>query len=130
MSQANGDPMNKHLIPRDVGATSTRIAAPHDAIAKLETRIGRTYHFESAHHLPLLPDRHKCKNVHGHNYRVDVILRGPLDMRGFVKDFAEIDAEVTPLIEQLDHHLLNEVTGLENPTAEIIAAWFFEGISD
>jgi 6-pyruvoyltetrahydropterin/6-carboxytetrahydropterin synthase len=120
--------MNKHLIPRDVGATSTVVAASTKSTSAFEARIGRTYHFESAHHLPLLPDGHKCKNVHGHNYRVDVILRGHLDARGFVKDFAEIDAEVAPLIKMLDHHLLNEIAGLENPTAEIIAAWLFQRI--
>lgn len=95
---------------------------------KVQTRICRTYRFESAHHLPLLPEGHKCKNLHGHNYRVDIVMRGALDPRGFVKDFAEIDAEIMPLIKKLDHRILNEVEGLENPTAEIIAAWFFQRI--
>ena len=93
-------------------------------------RIGRSYRFESAHHLPNLPDGHKCKNLHGHNYRMDVVVRGTLDGRGFVKDFAEIDAELAPLIKLVDHQLLNEVPGLENPTAEIIAVWFFERIAN
>jgi len=53
---------------------------------------------------------------------------GTLDECGFIKDFAEIDAEVMPLIKQLDHCLLNEVAGLENPTAESIATWFFKRI--
>ena len=95
---------------------------------KLGSRIGRTYRFESAHYLPLVPDGHKCKNMHGHNYRVDIVLRGELDSRGFVKDFAEIDAEILPLIKKIDHRVLNDIEGLENPTAEIIAAWFFERI--
>jgi 6-pyruvoyltetrahydropterin/6-carboxytetrahydropterin synthase len=100
------------------------------SVEKLQTRIGRTYRFESAHHLPLLPDGHKCKNMHGHNYRMEVIVRGALDERGFVKDFAEIDSEVMPLIKKIDHRLLNDVEGLENPTAEVIAAWFFQRIKD
>lgn len=95
----------------------------------LSTRIGRTYRFESAHRLPNLPDGHKCKNLHGHNYRMEVVLRGGLDGRGFVKDFAEMDAEVGPLLKLVDHRLLNDVEGLENPTAEIIAGWFFERIT-
>jgi 6-pyruvoyltetrahydropterin/6-carboxytetrahydropterin synthase len=61
---------------------------------------------------------------------VHVVVRGRLDSRGFVKDFAEIDAEIRPLFERVDHRLLNDVEGLENPTAEIIAAWFFERIAD
>jgi 6-pyruvoyltetrahydropterin/6-carboxytetrahydropterin synthase len=98
--------------------------------AKLTTRIGRTYRFESAHHLPHLPDGHKCKNLHGHNYRVEIVKRGTPDQRGFVEDFAEIDAEVAPLLKMVDHRLLNDVPGLENPTAEVIAAWFFERIAN
>ena len=93
-------------------------------------RIGRSYRFESAHFLPGVPEGHKCRNLHGHNYRVEVTLRGPLDARGFVKDFAEIDAEVAPLLALVDHKLLNDVGGIENPTAEIIARWFLERIAD
>lgn len=88
--------------------------------------IGRSYRFESAHFLPKVPDGHRCKNLHGHNYRVEFILKGPVDARGFVMDFGEIDTETLPLIAQLDHKLLNEVPGLDNPTAEIIARWFLE----
>ena len=91
--------------------------------------ITRTYHFEAAHFLPKVADSHKCKRVHGHNYRVDVTVRGPLDGSGFVVDFFDLDAEIAPLIERLDHRLINEVEGLENPTAEIIARWFYERIA-
>ena len=72
-----------------------------------------------------MPEGHRCRNLHGHNYRVTVTLRGKPDGRGFVKDFTEIDALMAPLLERVDHRLLNDVEGLENPTAEIIAAWFF-----
>ena len=94
------------------------------------TRIGRTYRFESAHRLPLLPATHRCHNLHGHNYRVDIVVRGAVDDRGFVKDFFEVDAEILPLLKIVDHKYLNEVEGLENPTAEIIAAWFLARIED
>jgi 6-pyruvoyltetrahydropterin/6-carboxytetrahydropterin synthase len=98
------------------------------AMTNLERRIGRTYRFESAHHLPLVPDGHKCKNMHGHNYRVHIVMRRELDSRGFIKDFAEIDEQILPLISKVDHHVLNNIEGLENPTVENIAAWFFERI--
>ena len=88
--------------------------------------IGRSYRFESAHFLPKVPEGHRCRNLHGHNYRVEIAAEGSLDGRGFVKDFAEIDAEMSPLVAKLDHKLLNEVPGLENPTAEIIARWFLD----
>jgi 6-pyruvoyltetrahydropterin/6-carboxytetrahydropterin synthase len=88
-------------------------------------RICRAYRFEAAHYLPNVPDGHKCKNMHGHNYQIEVVFTGDLDSRGFVKDFAEIDAAVDSLIDGVDHKVLNHVSGLENPTAEIIARWFF-----
>lgn len=81
------------------------------------------YSFEAAHHLPLLPDGHKCKRMHGHNYRLDVSVTGTLDERGFVMDYAELDAIVQPLINKLDHRLLNDIGGLENPTSEVLAKW-------
>jgi 6-pyruvoyltetrahydropterin/6-carboxytetrahydropterin synthase len=120
--------MTTHVTPRDLVAGSPKVASSERPVAKLQTRIGRTYRFESAHYLPLLPEGHKCKNMHGHNYRVDIIVRGELDRRGFVKDFAEIDAEIAPLVKMLDHRVLNDIEGLENPTAEVIAAWFFQRI--
>ena len=113
--------MTKHLV---TGTFHPRRESP------LATCIGRTYRFESAHHLPQLPDGHKCKNLHGHNYKMEVVVRGTPDSRGFVKDFAEIDAELAHLLSMVDHRVLNDVPGLENPTAENIAAWFFERIDD
>jgi 6-pyruvoyltetrahydropterin/6-carboxytetrahydropterin synthase len=113
--------------PFKSGSADARPTGGSNAPA-LSVCIGRTFRFEAAHHLPHLPDGHRCKRLHGHNYRVEVVVRGRLDSRGFVKDFAEIDAEVAPLIAQVDHRLLNEVAGLENPTAEIIAAWFLQRI--
>jgi 6-pyruvoyltetrahydropterin/6-carboxytetrahydropterin synthase len=87
--------------------------------------IGKRYHFESAHKLPLTPDGHKCRNLHGHNYVVDIEFVGEVNARGWVWDFGKIDDYVTPIILDVDHVYLNNVEGLENPTAEIIAAWFF-----
>lgn len=118
--------MNKHLRPTDLAVEDA--ASDRRADTELKTRIGRTYRFESAHHLPHLPDGHKCKNLHGHNYRLEIVVRGTVDRRGFIKDFAEIDAEISPLLRAVDHRLLNDVPGLENPTAENIAAWFFARI--
>jgi 6-pyruvoyltetrahydropterin/6-carboxytetrahydropterin synthase len=122
--------MNRHVRERRIApdeAAGRRSLSPD---AAQQTRIGRTYRFESAHHLPLVPEGHRCRNLHGHNYRVTIVVRGTLDARGFVRDFAEMDSLVAPLIQQLDHRLLNDVKGLENPTAEIIAAWFLNQIPD
>lgn len=118
--------MNTHVTPQDL-LTETR-AANVSGGQKSITRIGRTYRFESAHQLPLVPDGHKCKNMHGHNYRIEVTVSGTLDKRGFVLDFAEMDADILPLIKKVDHKVLNDVEGLENPTAELIANWFLNRI--
>lgn len=120
--------MTRHVESKDLVLDKASLGTRRSA--KQTTRIGRAYRFESAHHLPHLPDGHKCKNLHGHNYRVEIVKRGTPDRRGFVVDFAEIDAEIAPLLKLVDHRLLNEVPGLENPTAEVIAAWFFERIAD
>lgn len=86
--------------------------------------VSRTYYFESAHFLPNVPDTHKCKRLHGHHYQLDVTVGGDTDQRGFIIDFWDLDRVLAPLIEKVDHRLLNEITGLGNPTAEYIAHWF------
>jgi len=86
--------------------------------------IERRYCFEAAHFLPKVPDHHKCKRMHGHNYEVLIALYGPIDEVGFVMDFWDLDKIVDPIIKTIDHKLLNDIPGLENPTAEHIACWF------
>lgn len=92
----------------------------------MTTYIKRRYYFESAHFLPNVPDDHKCKNLHGHSYELEVMISGELKETGFVMDFFHLDHIVLPLIEKVDHKLLNSIEGLENPTAEIIARWFLD----
>lgn len=120
--------MTTHVKPVHLKTTAPGVGRSNSANSKLITRIGRTYRFESAHHLPLLPEGHRCRNLHGHNYRLEVVVSGELDPRGFVMDFAEMDAEIMPVIKEVDHRLLNEIEGLENPTAEVIANWFLQRI--
>src|SRR5258708_30461918 len=106
--------MTTHVKPHSLEASKAAAGSINPAADKLLTRIGRTYRFESAHRLPNVPDGHKCKNLQGHNYRVEIVISGKLDDRGFVVDFAEIDAEIAPLLKMVDHRLLNEIEGLEN----------------
>lgn len=82
--------------------------------------IIRTYHLECAHHLPKVPDGHKCKRVHGHNYKIDLVIGGESDKeKGWILDFAAVDAEWRVVHELLDHRYLNDI--ITNPTAEMIA---------
>jgi 6-pyruvoyltetrahydropterin/6-carboxytetrahydropterin synthase len=84
--------------------------------------LRRSYSFEAAHSLPNVPSAHKCARVHGHSYRIDIVVEGSIDSElGWLIDFAAIDEVARPVIEALDHRYLNELPGLENPTSENIA---------
>jgi len=93
------------------------------------TTIATEYEFCSAHYLPLVPDAHKCKRLHGHNYRLVVGVTGDPDRSGMVVDFFDLDKVVAPMVKEVDHFCLNDIPGLSNPTAEIIARWFFDQLS-
>jgi 6-pyruvoyltetrahydropterin/6-carboxytetrahydropterin synthase len=89
--------------------------------------LTKTFRFEAAHHLPLLPPEHKCHRVHGHGYEIVVTVRGAVDpATGWFLDFGEISGAVKPLVRQLDHQLLNDLPGLANPTAEMLAIWLWD----
>jgi 6-pyruvoyltetrahydropterin/6-carboxytetrahydropterin synthase len=89
-------------------------------------RISQAFKFEAAHRLPNVPETHRCRRLHGHSYRVEVQLDGPVDPHtGFVADFFDIENSFADIMGALDHHCLNEVKGLENPTAENIAIWIW-----
>lgn len=93
--------------------------------------VFRDFTFEAAHRLPNLPDGHKCTRLHGHSFRVEVRVRGTIDpVSGMVIDFADIKAAFAPLHDQLDHHFLNEVEGLENPTSENLAVWIWQRLEE
>lgn len=86
--------------------------------------IERTFRFEAAHLLPNVPEGHKCRRLHGHSFLVDVAVKGEVDEQvGWFIDYADVEAAFAPLRERLDHHYLNEVPGLENPTSENLARW-------
>lgn len=87
-------------------------------------RISKVFQIEAAHRLPHVPEGHKCARVHGHSFRIEVHVEGPLDPRlGWVMDYADVKAAFAPLFDALDHRYLNEVEGLDNPTSEHLALW-------
>ncbi len=72
--------------------------------------IYKKFSFDSAHFLPNLPDDHKCKRMHGHTFNVEVYI------------------SCNPIIKQLDHIVLNDIPGLENPTSENLAVWIWKKV--
>jgi 6-pyruvoyltetrahydropterin/6-carboxytetrahydropterin synthase len=89
--------------------------------------IFKTFTIEAAHRLPNVPEGHKCSRLHGHSFRVELRVTGePGEHSGWVMDFAEIKAAFRPLYEQLDHHYLNVIDGLDNPTSERLAIWIWD----
>jgi 6-pyruvoyltetrahydropterin/6-carboxytetrahydropterin synthase len=89
-------------------------------------RIFKEFTFEAAHRLPKVPEGHKCGRLHGHSFKVQLTLEGPIQGElGWVMDFAKIKEVFSPIYEQLDHHYLNEIDGLQNPTSENLAIWIW-----
>ena len=89
--------------------------------------LSKTFEFESAHWLPTFPDGHKCRRLHGHSFKVDVVVEGEVpDDRGYLLDYGDIKAAIEPIKNELDHRLLNEIADLSNPTAELLTRWIFD----
>ena len=96
----------------------------------MRTRLERSYRFEAAHFLPKVPPGHKCARMHGHSYQIEIAIEGEIDPeRGWLVDFAEIDEHAMPLVRELDHHVLNEIDDLANPTSELLAVWLWQRLS-
>ncbi len=85
--------------------------------------------FDSAHFLPNLPNGHSCKELHGHTYHLTVFVEGDvLKEEGWVLDFKDFKKVIGPVINSIDHKLLNNIDGLQNPTSELLAIWIWDKI--
>ena len=93
----------------------------------MRVTLEKSFTFEAAHSLPTFPEGHKCRRLHGHSFKVAVQVAGEVDPQlGYLVDYGEIKAACEPIRKQLDHYYLNEIEGLENPTAEMLSAWIWE----
>ena len=90
-------------------------------------RLEKSFRFEAAHWLPNVPEGHKCGRMHGHSFRITIVIEDSIDPEiGWVMDFNVIKSAFAPLAKKLDHYCLNEVEGLENPTSEVLAKWIWD----
>ena len=96
----------------------------------MRCRLTRDYRFEAAHSLPRVPEGHKCRRMHGHSYQVRVAIEGEIDPSlGWLIDFSDVDAVVEPVVAELDHRVLNDIDGLDNPTSEVLALWLWRRLA-
>ena len=92
----------------------------------MKVRLTKDFQFEAAQTLPLAPEGHKCRKMHGHSFKLEISVEGESDPKtGWFYDHADISRAMKPLLAVLDHGYLIEIPGLENPTIEIMCAWFW-----
>lgn len=96
----------------------------------MRARLTKDFRFESAQTLPKLPPGHKCTRMHGHSFLVEISVEGEVNPEtGWIYDHAQISRAMNPLVDQLDHAYLNDIPGLENPTIELMAGWFWQRLA-
>jgi len=65
--------------------------------------------------------------LHGHSFSLRLEVTGEVDpTSGWIMDFATLKTQFESILQRLDHHYLNEIEGLENPTSEVLAAWIWQ----
>ena len=96
----------------------------------MRVNLTKSFTFEAAHWIPTFPEGHKCRRLHGHSFHVDVVVEGEVPPeQGYLVDFGDLKKAIAPVIDKLDHRLLNEIPGLENPTSEMVAYWIWQELS-
>jgi 6-pyruvoyltetrahydropterin/6-carboxytetrahydropterin synthase len=94
---------------------------------EVKMRLSHEFWFEASHRLDHLGPDHPCFPLHGHSYRVELIIEGTVDPKtGFLMDYADMKGIAAPVIRRLDHTHLNDITDLPLTTTEHIAHWLWQ----
>lgn len=89
--------------------------------------IGRIFHFDSAHYLP--DYNGNCEKLHGHTYKLEIVLNDEVQTDGMVLDFGILKKIVKEnVLDKIDHISMNEL--IDNPTAENIVEWIWDELKD
>jgi len=88
-------------------------------------QIFKEFVFDAAHMLEFMPKGHPCARLHGHSFRVEVVIDGQPDENGLVMDLGDVEEELKRVRAELDHSYLNEIAGLEQPTLERLTQWIW-----
>ncbi|NUM59454.1 MAG: 6-carboxytetrahydropterin synthase [Bdellovibrionaceae bacterium] len=102
-------------------------SSPNPPIPSVELKLD--FFLESARFLKFLPSTHPCAQLHGHSFKVILAFRGSIQPQiGWLEDYVVLEKKLRPILKQLDHQVLNEIPGLENPTTELICVWLYDKI--
>jgi len=93
-----------------------RYPKPPEILRADGENTGVAFGFSAAHFLPRLPESHKCRRLHGHSFAVDAVTPHSEKAIRAIESF----------LPELDHRLLNEIKGLDNPTSEVLARWLWD----
>jgi 6-pyruvoyltetrahydropterin/6-carboxytetrahydropterin synthase len=112
-------------IPRSVQQLGKDIQEHQLKYHNKTVLVSKEFTFDSAHHLHAYEG--KCKSLHGHTYKLQVVMSGKVDSRGLSIDFGDIKRLAKErIIDKLDHRYLNEVLPPMNTTAENMVVWMYE----
>jgi len=86
--------------------------------------------FDAAHRFGSFPAGHPYHGVHGHSFQVEIAVTGKPDPKsGFIVDFGDIEKACGQVRAALDHRMLNEVKGLEQPSLENLSTWIWKELA-
>ena len=89
--------------------------------------LSKDFTFDAAHNL--VNYHGKCEKLHGHTYRLRIVLDGQPDSEGMIMDFIELKQIVKEkILSRLDHAYINEI--ISQPSAENIALWIWRELEE